>query len=143
MSVLKYKDASGNWVEVDGAMCGGQLKIDYIERATENSFDLTKYQNCNKFYMIYTVVTNATSDLVCIFSSTDTADGSRWTLANANTTTYIRSGWTQDLIYLANPIKKPTSGLDGIHTGLTTYENGIFTVLNEEVGVSALVIYAE
>lgn len=146
MSVLKYKDSKGNWVEASGIYCGGQLKTDIITRATENTFDLTKYMNCNKFYMIYTVQTGA-NDKICIFSSTNTADGSRWELSG-NTTTSIGSGWDSDLIALASPVKSAGFPYE-TQTYHTSYENGIFTHLTanaygiKEVGEKALVIYAE
>lgn len=142
MSVMKYKDASGNWVEVDSVLAGGQLKIDWIERATENSYDLTKYANCNDFLLFF----NNSGDRVSIFSPKYNADGSLWTMAlGAETSTFSNDDFIASLF---SP-RQAASSLDGVLYNLTKYENGILTYLSQDsygenyVSMHAFVIYAE
>lgn len=142
MSVLKYKDARGNWVEAPQIYCGGQLKVDFLTGVGgEQSLDLSKYKECNDFILIY-----ETYDDLCMFSPSFNADGSKWVMQErALTTGFLTAGeWLGQLIpALCQAVQYPSS-LDGTRYDLTKYENNIFYVLPyNDYFMSAFVIYAE
>ena len=140
MSVLKYKDARGRWVEAPEVYCRGQLKVDVIECATDTTYDLRKYQECNHFFMFYTA-----NQVRYLFDS-----------ANVDTIPY-RLDSDPDTWYLGlwNIHGGNNDGAIATWEGANTtgknaykYEDGIFTWLQDntgkcEVGGCAIVIYAE
>lgn len=142
MSVLKYKNSQGNWVEASDILCRGQLKIEQITRATENSYDLTKYKDCNDFLLFY----YTSADALCVFSPNYNADGTQWhwALGAENKNNFSSSDFIRSLF----APYEGASSLDPIPTNRTKYENGIFTYLHTDsynenyVGVNAFVIYA-
>ena len=55
MSVLKYKNSQGNWVEAPGVYCGNgalTLKEETITKIDTHTFDLTKYQHIARFWVM-------------------------------------------------------------------------------------------
>jgi hypothetical protein len=142
MSVLKYKDARGNWVEAPQVYCGGQLKVDVIECATDTTYDLRKYAN-GRFFMFYTanksrmLFDSAQPDGIRYFidSDADTWYLGLWNIFGGNNNGAIATNeeWSAS----GNP---PSQAY--------TYEDGIFTWFLDnagecEVGGCAVVIYAE
>ena len=140
MSVLKYKDSQGNWVATD-VYCGGQLKVDVIECATDTTFDLRKYQECNRFFLFYTanqvryLFDSANVDTVPyrLDSDADTWHLGLWNIHGGNNDGAIAT-WEGANSTGANSYKYE----DGIFTWVTRDNNGTC-----EVGGCAIVIYAE
>lgn len=147
MSVLKYKDASGNWVEATELYttgAAGQLKVDIIQPLEDGvSFDLTKYQNCNRFLLYYTGNLNRS-----LFDSIN-PNGIQYLVdADAGSITVDRG---------FQCVQAPSTGenhgaIAEMPSGAKvcyTYENGIFTWTlanaygEKRIGDNALVIYAE
>jgi hypothetical protein len=139
MAIVKYKDSKGNWVEAPEIFCGGSLRVDVIQPMEDGvSFDLRKYQNCNRFLMYYTG--NLSRSL---FDST-VVDGYQYLIdADAGTITSDK-GFDQVFAVTGNDGAIATKG----NANCYTYENGIFTWIladaygEKRVGDSALVIYA-
>ena len=145
MSVLKYKDASGNWVDADSVLAGGQLKIDYIERATENSFDLSKYVNCNDYIAFYENYSMNGAGSLCVFSPNYNADGSQWDVQQRALGGFLTAGANSGefIASIASAVQHASS-LDGTNYNLTTFENNILTVKSSGSTVGrAFVIYTE
>lgn len=140
MSVLKYRDARGNWVEAPQVYCGGQLKVDVIECATDTTYDLRKYAN-GRFLMFYTA--NKTRYL---FDSAQ-PDGVRYSI-DSDADTWHLGLWN---IFGGNNDGAIATweGANASGANSYTYEDGIFTwILSDvqsgcEVGGCAVVIYAE
>jgi hypothetical protein len=141
MSVLKYKDARGNWVEAPQVYCGGQLKVDVIECATDTTYDLRKYAN-GRFFMFYTANKSR-----MLFDSAQ-PDGIRYFIDSDEDTWHLGLwnifGGNNDGAIATN--EEWSTGSPSI---AYTYEDGIFTWTlkdaygDAEVGGCAVVIYAE
>lgn len=142
MSVLKYKDARGNWVEAPQVYCGGQLKVDFLTgTAGTKSIDLSKYKDCNDFILIY-----ETYDDICMFSPSYNADGSKWIMQErVFATGFLTAGeWLGQLIPSLCQAVQYASSLDGTRYDLTTYENNIFTLRSgDDYFYNSFVIYSE
>lgn len=143
MAIVKYKDSKGNWVEASGIYCGGSLRVDVIQPMEDGvSFDLRKYQNCNRFLMYYT------GNLVrSLFDSTN-PDGIQYHIdADAGTITSDRGFECVQAPGTGENYGAIAEMPDGAKV-CYTYENGIFTWTQvdaygeKRVGDSALVIYA-
>lgn len=164
MAVMKYKDTDGTWKELPGAMVnvggasGAELKIDVITRATSTTFDLSKYANCNRFFLIYSAG-NGTDLKKYIYDSSKTTgylyslDGTSSGLTNdsygSGITEFVTDGYSN-----ASEAKAIFSAVydDGSSLGDggsqeyaqgDTVENNILTTQFAQVGQSAIVIYAE
>lgn len=145
MSVLKYKDASGKWVEATELYttgAAGQLKIEAIVPMEDGvSFDLTKYQNCNRFLMYYT------GNLVRSLFDSAQPDGYQYRIDADAGTVMVDRGIDQVFGVTKNEGAIAVIGDEG--KSVYTYENGIFTWTladsygEKRIGDSALVIYAE
>lgn len=143
MSVLKYKDARGNWVEAPQIYCGGQLKVDVIECATDTTYNLRKYASCNRFFMFYTG-----NKQRLMFDSAQ-PDGIRYHM-NSDADTWYLGIWN---IFGGNNDGAIAINTEASESGLSPtvaykYEDGIFTWTLDntgecEVGGCAVVIYAE
>lgn len=140
MSVLKYKDASGNWVEASEIFCAGQLKVDVITPMEDGvSFDLTKYANCNRFLMYYT------GNLRRSLFDSSVVDGYQYLVDADAGTVMVDKGYATVFGITGNEGAIAVEGEDNCYT----YENGIFTWTlvdsygEKRIGDSALVIYAE
>lgn len=136
MSVLKIKNASGRWVEVDSVLTQGQLKVDTVTKSEDGrSYDLTKYLDCNRFFLFYTE-----STVRYLFDSAQ-VDGKAYRLdADADG---MNRGFERVFGVTGNmgAIATCETGESGDYT----YENGVltFSANASSLGTSALVIYAE
>lgn len=175
MAVMKYKDTDGTWKELPGAVVNTiisnpQLKIDVIARTSENTYNLTKYQDCNRFIMFYTAdeTFGAGNSVICVFDSEcgddtymymlrkevgDDTTGLKRLAANTSNGDYD-VGWDYAI---ARPQQTGGGGVGTTSANMrnmTRYRNGIFTFLNQKdnyanagaeqiVGEYAIVIYAE
>lgn len=175
MAVMKYKDSDGTWKELPGAVINTiignpQLKIDVIARKSVNTYDLTKYQNCNRFVMFYTAdeTFGSGNSVICVFDSEcgndtymymlrkevgDDTTGLKRLAADATGGDY-NTGWDYAI---AKPQETGDAGIGTTNANManmTSYRNGIFTFLNQKdnyvnagaeqiVGEYAIVIYAE
>lgn len=142
MSVLKYKDASGNWVEMDSVLTQGQLKVDYILPSEDGrSYDLTKYSNCNEYLMFYEY-----EDRIAVFSPNFNTDGTQWNIEERALNGFL-TRTTQDTGNFIKAICSPVQGasaLEGANKNLTKFENNIFSVVPYDAYLGeAFVIYAE
>lgn len=137
MSVLKYKDASGNWVETD-MLVSGQLKIEAVSRMSDKvSFDLTKYTN-GRFLLYYT------GNYVSRLFDSAQPDGYGYRINADGGTSAVDKGYK---VLFGNSGEAPIAESTSEHNAYT-YENGIFTWKQNlsgvcQVGESAVVIYAE
>lgn len=142
MSVLKYKDARGNWVEAPQVYCGGQLKVDFLTGVGGGqSLDLSKYKDCNDFILIY-----ETYDDLCMFSPSFNADGSKWVMEERiHISGFLTAGEQAEKLIpsLCQPVQHASS-LQGTNYTLTKYENNIFSLRNyDDYFMSSIVIYSE
>jgi hypothetical protein len=145
MSVLKYKDARGNWVEAKElfvANAPGELKVDFLTGVGGGqSLDLSKYKDCDDFILIY-----ETYDDLCMFSPSFNADGSKWVFEERiHYSGFLTAGEQAEKLIpsLCQPVQHPSS-LQGTNYNLTKYENNIFYVLPyNDYFMSAFVIYTE
>lgn len=71
MAILKAKNNAGEWVDVDSffpTQGAGALHIDRISRTGTLTYDLSKYANCSRFFLIYSVGTTS-KEMMCYDSA--------------------------------------------------------------------------
>lgn len=145
MSVIKYKNSQGQWVEASNIYCGGSLKIDYIAAAADRkSYDLSKYKDCNDYLLIYEYISSNGTGRIAVFSPNFNADGSEWTIQDQALSGFLTRTPNEDSLIraLCEPVEG-SSSLAGADKNRTKFENNILSVVPEgAIFGEAFVIYA-
>lgn len=147
MSVLKYKNSKGAWVESD-VYCGSgalTIKEEMITKIDTHTFDLTKYQHLDRFWVMVTLAQGSIAYVKYALDLNNDVIMEIDAESNYGTLNGIQA--------LVNP---PTSSARSMFTNgssdgyMWTYENGILTfdALNLTdvpvyVGSNALVVYPD
>lgn len=74
MGVMKVKNSAGDWVDVAEATAitnQGSIQFDTIHKTGDRTYDLSKYANCGRYFLFYSIG-NASKHMLCYDSGNTT-----------------------------------------------------------------------